>query len=95
MKSALATLLGALANVSHVKPVATLVWAAVINGIVAVPVMVLLMPGSGREHVMGKFRVSRIWAVMGRVATGLMGLASGVLHRRLGLKVFAGDRFVN
>ncbi len=33
---ALATLLGALANVLHVNPVKALVWAAVINGIVAV-----------------------------------------------------------
>ncbi len=73
---ALATLLGALANVFHVNPVKALVWAAVINGIVAVPVMVLLMLMSGREDVMGKFRISRTWAVLGWVATGVMGLAS-------------------
>lgn len=73
---ALATLLGALANVFHVNPVKALVWAAVINGIVAVPVMVLLMLMSGREDVMGKFRISRTWAVLGWLATGVMGLAS-------------------
>lgn len=73
---ALATLLGAVANVLHVNPVKALVWAAVINGIVAVPVMALLMLMSAREDVMGKFRISRNWTVIGWTATAVMAVAS-------------------
>ncbi len=72
----LATLLGALANLLHVNPVKALVWAAVINGIVAVPVMVLLMLMAARPDVMGKFRISRSWTLIGWIATALMALAS-------------------
>ncbi len=73
---ALATLLGAIANVLHVNPVKALVWAAVINGIVAVPVMVLLMLMSAREDVMGTLRISRNWTVIGWTATAVMAAAS-------------------
>jgi NRAMP (natural resistance-associated macrophage protein)-like metal ion transporter len=73
---ALATLLGAIANVLHVNPLKALVWAAVINGIVAVPVMALLMLMSAREDVMGKFRISRSWTAMGWIATAVMAVAS-------------------
>lgn len=73
---ALATLLGALANVAHVNPVRALVWAAVLNGIVAVPVMALVVLLTGRQDVMGKFRISRGWKVIGWIATAVMGVAS-------------------
>jgi NRAMP (natural resistance-associated macrophage protein)-like metal ion transporter len=73
---ALATLLGALANILHVNAVKALIWAAVINGIVAVPVMALLMLMSGRKDVMGKFRISRSWTVIGWIATAVMAVAS-------------------
>ena len=72
----LATLLGALANILHVNPVKALIWAAVINGIVAVPVMVLLMLMSAREEVMGQFRISRSWTIIGWAATAIMAVAS-------------------
>jgi Mn2+/Fe2+ NRAMP family transporter len=54
-----------------------LVWAAVLNGIVAVPVMVLLMLLCTRASIMGQFRISRRWAVIGWAATVIMGVASG------------------
>ena len=73
---ALATLLGALANVLHVNPVQALVWVAVLNGIVAVPVMALLMLMSVRADVMGQFRISRAWTITGWVATAVMAVAS-------------------
>jgi len=73
---AVATLLGAAGNVFQLNPVKALVWAAVLNGIVAVPVMALLMLLSTSTVIMGKFRVSGRWTVIGWVATGMMGLAS-------------------
>ncbi len=40
---AVATLLGVLLNFSPIDPIKALFWSAVINGVVAVPVMVLMM----------------------------------------------------
>jgi NRAMP (natural resistance-associated macrophage protein)-like metal ion transporter len=72
----LATLLGAAANISAVAPMRALVWAAVINGIVSVPVMVLLMLMSTREDIMGALTVKRMWVVLGWVATAVMFVAA-------------------
>ena len=74
---ALATVLGAAANIFELNPVKALVWSAVLNGIVAVPVLVLLMLLSSREKIMGQFRISGVWKVLGWVGTGVMGVASG------------------
>ncbi len=72
----LATVLGALENVAAVKPLEALVWAAVLNGIVAAPIMVLIMLSSARPAIMGKFRISGRLAIGGWTATGVMGIAS-------------------
>jgi NRAMP (natural resistance-associated macrophage protein)-like metal ion transporter len=74
---ALATLLGAAANAFALNPVQALVWVAVINGIVAVPVMALLMLMSMDVRLMGEFRISTGWRVVGWTATAVMGVASG------------------
>lgn len=76
---AIATMLGVLANVFEINPVKALVWAAVINGIVAVPVMVLLMLMSVRSDIMGRFCVSRSWQIMGWLATLVMAAAALLL----------------
>jgi NRAMP (natural resistance-associated macrophage protein)-like metal ion transporter len=73
---AVATLLGAAANVFALNPVKALVWAAVLNGIVAVPVMVLLMLLCTSATIMGEFGISRPWAAIGWAATAIMGVAS-------------------
>jgi NRAMP (natural resistance-associated macrophage protein)-like metal ion transporter len=74
---ALATLLGAAANVFQLNPVKALVWSAVLNGIVAVPVMALLMLLTTSSRVMGQFKISGVWRVLGWAGTGVMGVASG------------------
>jgi NRAMP (natural resistance-associated macrophage protein)-like metal ion transporter len=74
---AVATLLGAAANFFQLNPVKALVWAAVLNGIVAVPVMALLMLLTTSAVVMRQFKISRLWMVIGWVGTGMMGVASG------------------
>ncbi len=75
---ALATMLGALANVLQINPIKALVWAAVINGIVAVPIMVMVMLLSSRADIMGKFSISRRLSLTGWAATGVMAAAAVV-----------------
>ncbi|MDV3257528.1 MAG: divalent metal cation transporter [Sphingomonas sp.] len=77
-----ATLVGAAINISPVDPIDALFWAAVINGVVAVPVMVMMMLMATRRDVMGKFIISGPLKWLGWVATVLMTgavVAMGVL----------------
>jgi NRAMP (natural resistance-associated macrophage protein)-like metal ion transporter len=73
---ALATLLGALINLLRITPMKALVWAAVLNGIVSVPVMVMVMLLGARTDVMGKFRISMRLKLTGWLATAVMAVAS-------------------
>jgi len=52
-----------------------LVWSAVLNGIVAVPIMAMMMLVVSDEKLMGRFR-ARPWLVaLGWLGTLMMGLA--------------------
>ena len=73
---AAATLLGAAANVASVNAMQALVWVAVINGIVAVPMMALVMLMAADKRILGQFTVSRAWRVLGWVATGVMAVVT-------------------
>ncbi|HEY7887584.1 MAG TPA: divalent metal cation transporter [Steroidobacteraceae bacterium] len=73
---ALATLLGALGNLLRINPMKALVWAAVLNGIVSVPVMAMVMLVAARKSIMGKFRISMRLKVTGWIATAVMAVAS-------------------
>lgn len=73
---ALATLLGALGNLLRISPMKALVWAAVLNGAVSVPVMAMVMLLGARADIMGEFRISMRLKVMGWIATAIMALAS-------------------
>lgn len=70
-----ATALGALMNFTPLDPIRALVMAAVINGIVAVPVMVVMMLVSSRRSVMGEFRVHGMLRLLGWLATAAMAAA--------------------
>jgi Mn2+/Fe2+ NRAMP family transporter len=72
----LATLLGALANVVAINPMKALLWAAVLNGIVAVPVMALLVRMAANRKIMGRFVVPRPWLLLGWIATAVMAVAT-------------------
>jgi NRAMP (natural resistance-associated macrophage protein)-like metal ion transporter len=74
--TAAATLLGAGANALSISPVKALVWSAVLNAIVAVPVMVLIMRIATSGKIMGQFKVTRLWTALGWLATAVMAVAS-------------------
>ena len=53
-----------------------LFWSAVINGLVALPLMVLLVLMASSRRVMGDFAVSTNLRILGWIATAAMGLAA-------------------
>jgi NRAMP (natural resistance-associated macrophage protein)-like metal ion transporter len=73
---AAATFLGAALNVAAISPMKALVWAAVINGVVASPVMALLVLMSANSRVMGRFTVSGRGLSVGWLATAVMVVAT-------------------
>lgn len=73
---ALATGLGIALNLAHVDPIRALFWSAVINGVVAVPVMVCMMLMATRRRIMGPAVVSRPLLAVGWLATAVMAAAA-------------------
>ncbi len=70
-----ATLIGVLINFVHLDPIKALFWSAVINGVVAVPLMVVIMLMATQRSVMGRFILPRpLWA-MGWLSTAAMAAA--------------------
>lgn len=70
-----ATAIGALMNFTPIDPIRALIIAAMINGIVAVPVMVVMMLVSTRNKVMGVFTVNGPLLWLGWLATAVMAAA--------------------
>jgi NRAMP (natural resistance-associated macrophage protein)-like metal ion transporter len=73
---ALGMALGLAIDWSPISPMKALFWSAVINGIVAVPVMVALMLIVSRPAVMGKFVAPPLLKGFGWLATGVMAIAA-------------------
>jgi NRAMP (natural resistance-associated macrophage protein)-like metal ion transporter len=71
----LATLLGASVDFTDVDPIKALIWAAVLNGVIAVPIMVLMMRMAVRPEIMGAFTITPRLQRLGWVATALMAIA--------------------
>jgi Mn2+/Fe2+ NRAMP family transporter len=67
-----------LLDFSSIDPIKALLWSAMINGVVAVPLMAVMMHMSGREKMMGRFIGSPRLRWMGWLATGVMALATVV-----------------
>lgn len=71
-----AVVIGALMNVSPIDPVKALFWTAVINGVVAVPVMVATIYLASSRLVMGNFTIGRGLKFFGCLATAVMAAAA-------------------
>jgi len=61
---------------AHFDPIDALYWAAVVNGLAAVPIMVLVMLMSTRRDIMGDSVVTGLLRWSGWIATAVMGLAA-------------------
>ncbi|MGY6123535.1 NRAMP family divalent metal transporter (plasmid) [Paraburkholderia strydomiana] len=61
---------------SSTSPMKALFWSAVINGVVAVPLMVVILLLVSKRAVMGDFTASRPLLVLGSIATVVMGAAA-------------------
>jgi len=73
------TLIGVAINFVHIDPIKALFWSAVVNGVVAVPLMIVMMLMTMRQEVMGAFTLPRpLWAV-GWLSTAAMALAVAVM----------------
>jgi len=72
---AVSTLGGALIDFTPIDPLKALVVSAVINGVVAVPIMYVMMRLAMRADVMGPYTIRRRQRLLGWVATLLMAVA--------------------
>ena len=73
---AVATLIGVGLNFSPIDPIKALFWSAVINGVVAVPVMALMMHLSSHRAAMGDFKLHTGLKIVGWAATAVMAAAA-------------------
>jgi Mn2+/Fe2+ NRAMP family transporter len=73
---ALVVLVGALLNFTPIDPIKALFWSAVINGVVAVPVMAMMMHLSSHRAAIGDFKLHWGLKTVGWIATAVMGAAA-------------------
>jgi Mn2+/Fe2+ NRAMP family transporter len=66
------TLAGLIAALSPFNPIRMLFWSAVVNGVVAVPLMAAMMLVVGNRKIMGAFAASRMLMIFGWAATAPM-----------------------
>jgi len=66
------TLVGLGINFVDISPIKALFWTAVINGVVAVPLMIVMMFLARRRDIMGGFVLPRWLSIFGWLATALM-----------------------
>jgi len=76
---AAATIAGLLAALTPLDPIRMLFWSAVVNGIVAVPLMIGIMIVVASYKIMGQFAASRALMIFGWGATVLMGVVVAAL----------------
>jgi Mn2+/Fe2+ NRAMP family transporter len=66
-------------NLSSLDPIKALFWSAVINGVVAVPIMAMMMRLASRRASMGRFTLPLPLKLVGWLATFVMaGAAVGM-----------------
>jgi Mn2+/Fe2+ NRAMP family transporter len=74
-----ATVIGAAMGSVEVDPIKALVWSAIINGVISVPIMVVMMRIGQSEILMGALTMSRRHRFFGWTATAVMATAVGFM----------------
>jgi NRAMP (natural resistance-associated macrophage protein)-like metal ion transporter len=72
---AASTLIGVALGLTNLDPIKMLYWAAVVNGVISVPIMVVMMQMAARTEVMGEFIITRRLHTLGWAATAIMAAA--------------------
>ena len=73
---AVSVLLGLVIQYSPISPMRALFWSAVITGIVAVPLMAVVIILVSRGSIMGDFTAPRPTVILGWIATAIIGAAA-------------------
>jgi Mn2+/Fe2+ NRAMP family transporter len=73
---ALSVLVGLIIQYSPISPMKALFWSAVVNGIVAVPLMVVIVTLVSKKSVMGAYTAHPALVVLGWIATAIMAAAA-------------------
>jgi len=76
---AAATVIGFGLGFTGIDAIHMLVWSAVLNGIVAVPIMAMMMVIVANSRLMGRFKARPSLTAIGWIGTGLMALAVAAL----------------
>jgi Mn2+/Fe2+ NRAMP family transporter len=71
---ALATVGGVVLGFTRIDPIRALLWSAVINGVIAVPIMVVMMRLATNPAIMGSYLIRRRLRALGWLATAVMAL---------------------
>jgi NRAMP (natural resistance-associated macrophage protein)-like metal ion transporter len=72
---AAATVIGFGLGFTSIDPIKMLIWSAVLNGIVAVPIMAVMMMIISKKSVMGRFKAKTWLMGLGWAGTGIMAVA--------------------
>jgi hypothetical protein len=71
----IAIVLGIAVDFSPLDPIKALVWSAVVNGVIVVPIMAAMMVVANKNEIMGEF-VAALWQrILGWIATAIMAAA--------------------
>lgn len=73
---ALSTLVGLLVNFLRIPPVTALFWTAVINGVLAPPLLIIIMLVSNNQDIMGARTNGRLTNILGWATVAIMSLAA-------------------
>ncbi len=76
---AAATGIGTLMSLFQLDPIKALVWSAIVNGVISVPIMVVMMWIGQSSQIMGEHTISRRHRFFGWAATGVMAVAVVVM----------------
>jgi Mn2+/Fe2+ NRAMP family transporter len=78
------TVIGVGINFINIDPIKALFWTAVINGVVAVPLMIVMMLMTTQPRVMGQFTLPRLLWVVGWISTAAMTIAVATMFATMG-----------